>query len=228
MTGNSIRLRWRFALPVVALAAFVTAMIPSAHAVGSPTPDYTAADWAAMPTEKQTAELEANPDGTANPPGETSNPDAKTSEVAANPDPGPSADLDQAALEDGPGADYTSGISEATQSPFSTQDYFFENSWQELNSAGTTLNQAWAGASAADATQGIIAVNDLPWPANEDTVGTSNVYPAPAGYGALTFTSAASGRLYFTSASGQTGSFDLATRTYMFGKGPPPCVCPAP
>lgn len=227
MTTKNIRLRRRIALPVLALATFVAVSLPSAHAVGAPTPDYTPADWAALPTEKQSAELGANPDGSANPPGEAANPDAKTSEVAANPDPGPSAEVDQAALADGPGADYTSGISEATQSPFSTQDYLFENSWQDLNSAGTTLTQAWAGASATDATQGIIAVNELSWPANEDTVGTSKVYPAPAGMGALTFTSAGSGRLYFSSASGRIGSFDLATRTYVFVK-EPPCVCPAP
>jgi hypothetical protein len=231
MIPKSIRLRWRLALPVVALVTFVTASLPSALAVGTPTPDYTAADWAALPPEKQAAELDTYPDGSANPPGEASNPEAKTAEVTASPDPGPAADLGQAALADGPGAEYVPGISESTQSPFSTQDYVFQNSWQDLNATGTTLNQAWAGASATASTQGVIAVNELPWPANEDTIGTSNVYPAPTGLGALTFTSAGSGRLYFTSASAQTGSFDLATRTYTLdpvGKGPPPCICPAP
>lgn len=203
--------RW-LVLAASGLGLFAAGVALSQTAGPQPAPPpvgWSAEDWARLTPEKQAEVIADEPVTEA-----TDDPNAKLEALATNPDPGPSPDLDVLAQADGPGEEVLTGILETAQSPFLSEMYRFQNRWQELAAGGTLLLQAFAGADAQDELQGVIVVNEMPWPPREAELGVWTEYRTAERIGSLKLTGASGMVLSFVSTSGRTGTFNLNTRAF--------------
>ncbi|MFL5962437.1 MAG: hypothetical protein ACJ757_06040 [Gaiellaceae bacterium] len=102
-----------------------------------------------------------------------------------------------------------SGILELAQAPFPRGMYAIQNRWQDLR--GGTLIQVYSGADASDPAQGIVVLNLIAWPADQDI--TTRKLTTPAKAGSLRITAANGNDLTLTAESGQRFTFNVISRT---------------
>jgi hypothetical protein len=106
-----------------------------------------------------------------------------------------------------PDSELVTGIVDVSQAPFPRSTYAIENRWQELR--GATLAQVYAGADGADPTQGVVVLQLVAWPADQDV--ETQAFPTPTKEGPVRVTAADGDLLTLTSASGGRYTFDLVS-----------------
>jgi hypothetical protein len=204
---------------LVAASVLILGLVSAAQGDTPPPPGWTAADWNALPPEKQQSELLAYPPAGSD--------QAKAAAVNLPAYGATTPETLQDAASEGPGASYSSGILNAVQSPLDANVYTVSNSWSDLTSSGTQLLSVYAGAAVASST-GFLMVRQLPWPAppEDDSEAVLNKYDYSYGAGPLTITSGSTSTIVFTDGDSRGGSFNLSTRTYACPSwascGPPP------
>lgn len=110
----------------------------------------------------------------------------------------------------GPPTQAPTGILNMAQAPFPTAEYAIDNRWQQQLPGGRLL-QVYAGADAADPSQGLLIVETVP--------GTAPpaVYRTPDKLGALRIVAVDGSTFTLDSATGRQAVFDLSSRTFTAG-----------
>jgi hypothetical protein len=106
-----------------------------------------------------------------------------------------------------PDAQLVTGIVDVRQAPFPRSTYAIENRWQELR--GGMLDQVYAGADGADPTQGVVVLQLVAWPADQDV--ETQAFPTPTKEGPVRITAADGDLLTLTSESGGRYTFDVVS-----------------
>lgn len=101
------------------------------------------------------------------------------------------------------------GILNVTQAPFPRSLYAVQNHWQELR--GATLLQVYAGAEGGDATQGVVVLKLIAWPADHDI--STQVFSTPTPAGSLKVTAADGDDLTLASEGGPKFTFNIVSHT---------------
>lgn len=158
------------AATAVALATFaLTGGASTSGAVGGSPTDWDPSDWAQLSPADQAVEWTDYDDGTGDP-------STKAAWVQAHPETSFDSEAAAAAAADGPGSMATTGVLEARASPFSVDQYIWENQWQNFNADRTILTQVFAGRRASDVSAGVLLINDIPQPSDSGVViGTVTV-----------------------------------------------------
>jgi hypothetical protein len=210
--GPRSRRRVAWLVAVLALAAGTSVGLTRAFADAAPPDGWDAQDWAALAPDEQAAEIQDTPDGNTQPPAQVQD------DAQAN------AELDQMAQADGPGAAGPTGIIEAAQSPFSSEQYLIENQWAGDSPDGQNSIAVYAGAYASDPQQGVLVVDTLP-AGSTDLVGDTAEYPTPTQTGAASIVRVDGQSIYFVTDGSETWLLNLATRQF---DRPPDCSTVVP
>jgi hypothetical protein len=201
---------------VAALTAFVATLAVSmlvwTVAIGgadtaSP-PDWAPSDWAQLSPADQTLELTDYDDGTGDPSG-------KAAWLQSSPEQSLDAEANADAAADGPGHPVTTGILDTRWSPFPSDQYIWENEWQDFNSAHTVLTQVFAGRRASDVNAELLLVNDIPDASPHDVIIGTLTEVLGRGAGSIRIAGATSTYLTVFDSLG-TGTFYLRSRTLVW------------
>lgn len=112
-----------------------------------------------------------------------------------------------------PEPEWRRGIIDSGQAPFPSQQYRFENQWQDV--VGGKHTNVWAGAAGADPQQGVVVVSTTSLDLTQ--TGSAEVFRTPSRTGALRITDAHGMVLTLVDATGAMFTFRVESRQLVAG-----------